>query len=247
MGTSMGRKAPTGKFWRLAKATISRFSSPQNRGRVSVAEVAACYAQALEESPSEAGPGREPFPHIRQVAQDLGRFFQTLARQGLAEALIELGLEQQIGRPPLTWLPALVDTLAGPGAVLEAAVARSALIDVLSGELVASSESYASWRDRWPGASAPATITAHLRSFLAEAVFQKLAADLGEAVEAQAGDTPNGAQRLEELRNFIKEQIFLTPAATEPFDLSWTASQRQAWIDGQLQQLLGRLAADHGG
>ncbi|MDD3579655.1 MAG: hypothetical protein PHW74_01395 [Desulfobacca sp.] len=247
MGTSAGRKAPTGKFWRQAKASMARFSSPHNTGQVAVAEVAARYAMALADSIPETQAATGHFYHIQQVAHNLAAFYQQLARQGLAQTLKDLGLENHIGRPPQTWLPALIDRLAGPGALLEAAVARSALIDVLADELAGSTEDYYGWADRGPGNGAPAAIADQLKNFLATAVFQKLAADLGEAVEAQVEDTRTGMQRLQELRNFIKAQIFLDPAGTEPFDLAWTAPQTMAWLDGQLQQLLRGLTATYGG
>ncbi|MFP3867959.1 MAG: hypothetical protein ACLFUU_07345 [Desulfobacteraceae bacterium] len=241
MGTSTARKAPTGKFWRRAKASASRFSSSKNNGQVSAAEVVAGYVTAIKDNQAAA----PIFPQIQQVAGNLGRFYQKLALHGLDQAWRDFGLDELIGTPMPSTLPALVDILAGPGAALEAAVARSALIEILAAGPVSTKDGYFEQRAAKPGEPSPQTISGRIRNFLAEAVYQKLASDLGEALEAQAADSWTGAARLQELRQSIQGILPPPDEEIEEFDLSWSDLQSRAWIEAQLQLLLDRLEQGH--
>ncbi len=248
MGTSMARKAPTGKYWRLAKTSASRFGSPKNTGQVSAAEVVARYVIAVKHNPEGIGPtpAAPIFPQIRQVAGNLGRFYQKLALYGSDQALGDLGLGELIGSPLQTTLPVLVDTLAGAGAALEEAVARSALIEVLAKEFSPTMNGFNKWEELRPGKPSARIISGRIRNFLAEAVYQKLASDLGEALEAQAKDINSGVQRQLELRKFIQGRLDPQTEGKEEFELSWSEDQVLAWIDRQLRHLLNRLEQEHG-
>lgn len=248
MGTSIARRAPTGKFWRVAKATASRFSSPKNTGQVTAAEVTARYVTALgESSPGSRTSSEQPsLPQILQGAQNLGGFYQKLTLQGLDQTLSEYGLGHLIGSSPLTVISGLVDALTGPGAVLEEAVARSALIDLWAGKLAEAAEDYFSWSNRWRSECTLPTVINQIRHFLAEAVFQKLASDLGEPLEAQAGGAARGCHRRQQLRHFIHAQIMLESDDPDKFDFFWSDQQRPIWISRQLQILLTRLEQGRG-
>lgn len=240
MGTSMARRAPRSKSWQAAKATASRFSSPNNTGQVTAAEVVGRYVVAVQDSYGtvKQTARAEIMPQLQHVARNLGRFCQTLARQGRESALKESGLESRPDQPPHELIPALVDALAGPGATLEEAVARSALSTILAER----SEDYLSGlRD-----VSAAAVADKVRQFLAEAVFQKLASDLGESIEAHAGAVAAGGQRLQELRRFFQAQLHLTAGMADGFELSWPDSEWRAWIAGQLEALLARLERSHG-
>ena len=113
------------------------------------------------------------FRFTRKVAQDLGALWQEVAARGWDAALKDRGLAP-LAREPAAMLAAGVSgVLAGSGGGLEEAVVRTALALVI-GPAVQS-------RDR----PEPAQV---VRQFLVTALHLRLALDLGEPLEAAAGE-----------------------------------------------------------
>jgi hypothetical protein len=183
----------------------------------------------------------KPLALIRQAAQNLSAFHCRVAKMGVERALEEYGLKHLIGGPPQEIIPVLVDILAGPGALLEEAVARSALVDWLAKE---PQESYASWRQHLQGDSSAAAITVNIRDYLAAAIFHKLCSDLGEPLEAQAQDVATGLRHRQTIKFFIYG-VCSQLGEGDSLDIDWPQADQKTWIFRQLDVLLSRLESSH--
>lgn len=239
MGTSMARKAPTGKFWRAAKAAASRFSSPHNTGHFGVSEVVSRYIAALRETTFPASTGS--LAAIRQVAENLGAFHSRVAKVGVERALEEHGLNNLISRPPEEMIAGWVDMLAGPGALLEEAVARSTLVDGVVKNFQASG---VSWHRYLQEISSVTAITSTIRDYLATALFHKLCSDLGESLEAQAQDAATGLRHRQNIGLFIQQRRRQLDEG-DSLDIDWSQADRQTWISRQLATLMACLVSSH--
>lgn len=125
MGTSAARQAPSGRYWRRAKIILGRFAA--NQGDAPRAEeVVAHYSAALHFE--AAGSGSELLAAMGATAADLAEFYRIGLTHGWLAALGLLGLANLTPRNPSSWWPQLVERLAGIGASLAQATARTALI-----------------------------------------------------------------------------------------------------------------------
>jgi hypothetical protein len=236
MGTSSARKAPVGRFWRPAKTSASRFASGSEASPRQVQEVVARYLTALKPDDPDAVGGAPVFlPDLVRTAASLGDFYRTWQQHGWRAALEKLGLPPADDQAGKAILPALLDKLAGPGAGLEEAVSRAALIDHLLPVLAVYGNP-----DQAAGAppSAPPGIAASVGNFLGLALYRKWQSDLGEPLEFHAPSITQGIQRQQELKAHILAKLESpATAVTHP----------EASSSVQTAALLERLIADLGG
>lgn len=231
MGTSAARRAPQkGVFWRKAKAAAAHFAAEGTPSRFSVAEVVGRYVLALAPLDWSGMVPSGALPEVARLAAALGRFYETWETQGIQAALEYYGVPNQAGQSWATLLPALLETLAGPGASLAEAVARTALLDHFTamGFL----------------ADLTAPVTAGLPPlpasdgvwhFLALALYRHAIADLGETLEFYAPTLAAGRQRLEAIKAHILAQLnLLIPLSGE--GESWE-SQTETWLQSFLMLL----------
>lgn len=68
----------------------------------------------------------------RATTARLGSFLADAARRGITQAVKDIGLSDFVGRDAQSLLAAFIDLLAPPGALLEEAIARKALIETLA-------------------------------------------------------------------------------------------------------------------
>jgi hypothetical protein len=237
MGTSSARKAPQkGAYWRKAKAAAAHFAAKGPESRFSVAEVAARYVLALAPLDWSDLVPADALPAVRRTAAALGDFYQTWKTQGWSAALDHLGLPIRRDQTWETLIPALLGALAGPGASLDEAVARAALLDHfaalgLLADLTATPSSAA------PEPPLPAGDG--VWHFLALALFQRCLADLGETLEFYAPTVAAGKQRQEALKaHFLAQLNLLIPLAGE---VDWWEGQPETF----LQSLLALLGSYH--
>jgi hypothetical protein len=162
-------------------------------------EVVQRYAAALEETSAAQGQDLlAEFRLTRKAAQFLGEFGDTIAGSGLAAALEATGLKDLAQLAPEEVIPGLIQAWLEEQGSLEAMVARTALAACLARALT-SDHAAVSQVD---GSSL-------VRSFLAGALCQRLAFDLGESLEAAAPGWPAYQQGL------IRLQQELAAAANE--------------------------------
>ena len=154
-------------------------------------EVVRRYIAALQETSRAQGQDLlAGFRLTRKAAQCLGEFGDLVAGSGLAAALESLGLKDLALLPPEEAIPGLTQTWVEEQGILEASVAGTALATCL-GRALTSDPSTVSKVD------GPSLV----RSFLAIVLYQRLAFDLGESLEAAATGWPEylqGLVRLEE-------------------------------------------------
>lgn len=238
MGTSSARKAPVGKFWRTAKTVASRFASGKEASPPQVQEVVARYLTALNSLDPDAEAGGEALlPDIIRTAASLGDFYHHWQQDGWEAALESLGLNPAPFQTGLEIIPTLLDKLAGPGARLDQAVARAALIHHLGPVLSAPEPSARSEKSTgmdWPDP------LAGVQNFLALAIVTKLHSDLGETLEFHASTLNRGYELQEQLKSYILAnlQTLATPENSLPtFSLLRTA--------GLLDHIITRLGGRH--
>ncbi len=226
MGTSTARRAPTTRLWRLAKASATRYLSPEN-GAVDAREVVASYVAALGEG-GGAGPAGAlaAFRQTRRAAQNLGAFGCQADYQGWPAALKDWGLQDLAGDGPEVLTPSLSVSLETPGGGLEQAVAHTALMGVL--------QNLPKDRER------PARL---VRRFLVEAFGLRLALDLGESLEAAASGISPLRHGLTDLAAWIDRAAKLPnlpPAPLTPEE--WLGLPGWTWVSSLLTELILNLA-----
>lgn len=211
MGTSSARKPPAGRLWRAAKTSAGRYLAAGAES-VSANEVVQRYVAALAPSGEEGG-WPSPFRLARQVAQELGAFWEEQRGQLAAEAPSTLALLAKAQALAETWLP--------ENGSLESAACRSALITVLTTHLTRAT-------------MAAAEV---VRDFLAQAVAVRLYLDLGETLEAAAG----GHARLEEgWHGLLRAAAAALMTTDPPPPGAWRRLAGWLWITRVLEGLKAR-------
>lgn len=211
MGTSTARKPPSGRLWRAAKTAAGRYLATAG-DVVSAQEVLHRYVAAV--TAAAEAEGASPFFRLaRQVAQELGAFWEERIGQPAAEApspLAGLARAQALAE---TWLP--------EKGSLESAVCRSALITVLHTHLTRSTRA----------------ATEVVRDFLAQAVAVRLYLDLGETLESMAPDSARLQQGWEGLRRVLWQRL---TASEPPPTGAWRKLAGWLWITRLLEGLKAR-------
>jgi hypothetical protein len=181
--------------------------APEEASPVEAREVVRHYVAALGESSAARGQDiLTGFRLTRKAAQSLGEFGDILAASGLAAALAACGDNNLPQIPREEAIPALTQAWLGDHEGLEAAVARSALAACLA-KVLTSDPANA------PEVDGPALV----RAFLAIALGQRLAFDLGESLEAAApgwGAYRGGLARLQDELAAAAAEVSLEPPRT---------------------------------
>lgn len=244
MGTSSARKAPVGKFWRRAKTLASRYASGQDASTPRVEEVVAGYLTALEQPSGEREMtgGGAIIPALVQTATSLAHFYALLVEQGWTAALNHLGVDQATAQTPGTLIPALLDRLAGPGARLEEATLRSALIDHLTACLATTADPYTKTVDPEPR---DLPMVNRVLNFLGLALFQRFLSDLGESLEFKAPSVTFGIKRQEEVKSYILAQSCVLAKVSYRSSCTLSSQPAEA-IEELLTRLVDHLRGRHG-
>jgi hypothetical protein len=234
MGTSSARRGPTGRLWRVAKATATRYLAPESAGPAEAWEVVTRYVAALGEGGGLGTAGAlAAFRLTRKAAQNLGAFWSQGDSQGWPAALHAWGLQDWAEEEPVTLAPSLGAALAVPGAGLEQAVARTALVQILLEAPASPGRGTSPAPALFPGAPR------QVRRFLSAALHLRLALDLGESLEAAAaGFAPlqEGLSRLGDVIQQAAEAGRPPPEALTPEH--WLGLPGWTWVTRVLEGLL---------
>jgi hypothetical protein len=168
------------------------------------------------------------FRVTRKVSQDLGALWQEIAARGWEAALEAQGLAPMAREPVLTLALGLSGVLAGRGGGLEEAVVRTALALVI-GPAVQS-------RNR----TEPAQV---VRQFLVTALHLRLALDLGEPLEAAAGNSGQLRHGLSRIKAVIEAAAVAATAPSDPPATSalWQGFTGWTWVTEVMAGLMQNL------
>jgi hypothetical protein len=237
MGTSAARRAPTGRWWRLAKRAATRYLSPEKEGGVEVREVVARYLAALEGSAAAGGPGAlAAFSLTRKVAQDLGAFWAQAVSQGWEAVLNAWGVPQLKGQPPEIAAAGLSAALVGPGGGLEEAVARAALAQALLPHLPP--QDYLQSEAGPASGPEPHLLVQH---FLGTVLAGRLVLDLGESLEAAGRDFRRLQMGLAGLTGYISQAALASPVSSPSQTEHWRGLNGWLWVTQVLAAILKKL------
>jgi hypothetical protein len=193
-------------------------------------EVVRRYVIALRETSVAQGQDLlAEFRLTRKAAQSLGEFGDMVADSGLTAALEAWGLPIPPQDAPDMAILRLTSAWVDEDGGLEAAVARTALATCL-GKVSASA----------PGMKSRVDGSALVKSFLAIALCQRLALDLGESLEAAAAGWPEFRKALAKLED---ELYAATDAVPEdpPGAGQWQGLAGWLWVTQVLENLLQRF------
>jgi len=227
MGTSSARRGPSTAAWRLAKGAATRYMAPEGTAPLEAREVVRRYVAALEETSAATGQDLlAAFRLTRKVAQSLGEFGEMAAASGIAATLKDSGLQHLAHEPPELAVSGLAAAWVEADAGLEGAVARSALAASLlkTGAMSAPP-------------SSPLDSAALVKSFLAQALCQRLALDLGESLETAAPGWLRFQQGMARLRNEIAAFAEAIPEGS-PEPGQWQGLAGWSWITQVLKAFL---------
>ncbi len=236
MGTSTARRAPTSRAWRQAKATATRYLSPETATPVPASEAAARYVNALKAGAGqEAGGALTAFALARKTAQNLGELLQQAREKGWQMALAGYNLAKSLVQSPDAAAPGLAAVWLSENFSLEEAALRPALISRLTAVLSAFSGSR-------PDRPAPEA-SLEVPKFLAEVLYHRLAFDLGDSLEAAAPAWRRFSVGLAELRaEIIRAAASCTGEAPAPGD--WQGLEGWLWVTRVLERMLDHLAQE---
>jgi hypothetical protein len=237
MGTSAARRAPTTRFWRLAKGAATRYLSPEGGAQVEAREVVARYLAALKETGGQGDQAElAAFRLTRKAAQNLGDFWSRAASEGVAPALAARGLADLAEQPREVLALGLAAALMGPGGGLEAAVGRVSLATILPASLPLADS------PAGPQAHTPAPKAGELaRQFLVRALYLRLVLDLGEPLEAAAPSFSRLQDGLQGLSAWIEEAEAGAAAGEPPPPGRWDGLEGWAWVTRVLEALIQQL------
>ncbi|MBM4273125.1 MAG: hypothetical protein FJ134_01490 [Deltaproteobacteria bacterium] len=225
MGTSAARRGPLGPRWSLARRTATRYLAGEASSIPAARELAARYVAALEETAAQEGRDLlGTFRLTRRTAQNLGEFMEQVRSGGWEMALAKKGLSGMEAGEGAISLTAAV--LGGADGSLEAAVARTALAQVLG--------------EGFPGPAhkEPRAAQDGVRRFLAAALYLRLALDLGETLEAASRDASRLRQGMETLKTWVEQAAAQVPVPPMPPASPWQGLAGWAWITRVLEGLV---------
>jgi hypothetical protein len=230
MGTSSARRGPSTAGWRLAKGAATRYLAPEGASPVGAREVIRRYIAALKET--SVAQGQDPlaeFRLTRKAAQCLGEFGTMVVDSGLNAALEAWGIHTSSQDAPEVAILGLASAWVDEDGSLEAAVARTALATCLE-KILASDPARKSQVDG-------STI---VKSFLAIAVCQRLALDLGESLEAAAPGWPAFRKALIKLADELHAATDACPE-DPPRAGQWQGLAGWLWVTQVLGNILKRF------
>lgn len=165
----------------------------------------------------------------RSSTQRLGQFLVTAATHGVAEAARTFGLAEYLGQDVAAFLTRLVDALAPAGALLEQAVARTAMAETLT-DLI---DQYLE-EGRDLGALEQLS-REQVGDVLACAVVHYINERLLQALASRIEDgrtTPERACQVErDVCEFVAETVRVDMGAVDVFVLDWGGPEGRAFVD----------------
>ena len=219
MGTSSRHSAPTGGEWTRAKTRMTNWTRSGGGNdalaRAALGAFVAALGGAARAAASATGGVR--------TAGGLGEFLADVSRDGLDATLDQYGLADLVGGDPLEVLNEIAARVAGAGDSPEEAVAREAVLDVLS-DIYADAETFAEMEELQLDADAIRDILAR---YLTEYIYKRVLQDLGDRITDNAGSPEEAARLEQQIRDQIRALVALDLSTIDPLDFDWTSPAGQ--------------------
>lgn len=213
MGTSSRQSAPTGGDWTRAK---SRMTNWARGGGASDDVVRAAFGAFVSALGGAATAAANATGGVR-AAGGLGEFLADVSRDGLDATLDRYGLEDLVGGEPVEVMNEIAARIAGAGDSPEEAVARDAVIEVLS-EMFIDAETFADM-------DAIEIDAEMLRDFVAryltEYVYLRVLHELGDRIKDNAGSPQESARLEQQIRTQIRALVELDLSTIDPLNFGW--------------------------
>jgi len=237
MGTSSSRSAPTDKKWKRVKTTLSLYTRQEGTGAISTSNVYRAYVGALGGTKGFAFSSKSGI----QTAQQLANFLRDISTLGFTEALKKAELADLIGKSVSEVLAGVIDKLAGPGKLLDRAIARSALLEILAELFEKESDEYSDLENDLTTSIDAEKLVELMQLFIAEYIYQRLLNDLADRIENKAVDSSEVRNREKELKEFIIRIVKFDLSKKDPLGIDWSGKEGKGLIEKSIEASLGQL------
>jgi hypothetical protein len=225
MGTSTSYSAPKTPQWARAKATMTRFANQGGVGPTNVANVMSDYVVA------HGGAKRATSTFAgRSAAQKLGGFLSTMSRDGISEALREIGLEDLVGKDASTILYTLTDRIAGAANTLDEVIARRATIEILT-EILENAESEDEIDELYGQGLSQERIEELLERFISLSIYERLLQELGDRIDDASVTTGEKRKTEDLIKDFVEQNTRVHFGGTDVLSLDWEGDTGKALVD----------------
>jgi hypothetical protein len=246
MGTSTSRSGlngPKGNLWSGAKRRATSFvrGTGVSAGSVVGRLVSATGGPGTSRRAVGGRRARGGWASSIRSGQTLGFFLSSVASSGLDQTLRSIGLGHLIGQTPNVILPGIADHICGNGGLLDDAISRSAVVEVLAAIFDESDDTYAELRDRWDSQLDESRIVELMSLFLSQAIYQRFLVELAEKFEANALSTTEAEQRENEIFEFIKEMVKFEMGEIDPLRFDWKGPEGEEMIRRNLAAAIDQL------
>jgi hypothetical protein len=236
MGTSSRQPAPTGGEWTTAKTRLTNWT----KGGGTNTELANAALSAFVGALGGAAAAATQASGGVRTAAGLGEFLADVGRDGLDATLERYGLADLVGGDALEVLGELAGRIAGAGETTEEAVAREALLKVLT-EIFDDPDGY-------EDLEALVVDEERLRSFVAryliEYIFARVLHELGDRIRDNVA--PADALAYERrLHEDVAALVRLDLSTIDnPLDFPWTSAEGEARVRDLLREALRMLTLE---
>lgn len=237
MGTSSSRTAPKDRGWRRVKNIMSRYTTQKGTGTAKPINVYRAYVNAVGGTRGFSSSSKTGI----QTAQRLADFLGNISSLGFTETLKKVGLDDLIGKNAIEVLSGIIDKLSGPGKLLEDAIARSALIEVLAELFEKENEEYEVIEEDLTVSVDSQKLVELLELFIAEYIYQRLLSDLIERIENKAMSSNEVKKREEELKEFIIKLIKFDLKEKDPLKIDWLGDEGKKIIEKNIEAISEQL------
>ena len=134
-----------------------------------------------------------------------------------------------------------MDAVAGPGALLDEAIARAALVEVMGEIYDEENTTYQDLAGSWESGIDGDKCVELLELFLVEAIYQEMLSDLADRIEEHSDSAAITHGRELELRDHIKEMVRFDLGQSDPLQIKWQGQEGSKLITRNLEAALAQL------
>lgn len=213
MGTSSRQSAPTGGDWTRAKTRMTNWARGGGASDDAVQAAFSAFVSALGGAVAAAANATGGV----QAAAGLGEFLADVSRDGLDATLDRYGLDDLVGGEPVEVMNEIAARIAGAGDTPEEAVARDAVIEVLS-EMFVDADTFA---DMDAIEIDEAMLLDFVARYLTEYVYLRVIHELGDRIVDNAGSPEESARLEQQIRTQIRALVALDLSTIDPLTFGW--------------------------